>query len=365
MKRTSPGGALGTARALTALAVSLIAPTCLCASEPVMARVESNAPTALPRIRQHAFDGDPATDFASSRNAQVGDQLTLWFEKPIKTHKIEVATGRLDAGSLEISRNGRTFEKVAAFTKGAAHWATEKQGVSAVRVICDRAMDHPFVVREIVSDSQPRVARFDYPVEFVLDCQDAPRMLPWLEKAARICEREYPMINRELASAGFKPPQIIHMALKSSYEGVAATSGDRIVGSVEYFRRNLHDFGAMVHETTHVVQHYQGGDNPGWLVEGVSDYVRFFKYEPGHLGPISRESARYDHGYRESAAFLAFLVHQYDPTIVLKLNAAMRQGTYKESIFETLTKKSLPSLGEEWLGAAPGRARKQEVKTSP
>lgn len=349
---------------LLAMAAIPVVPAIALADEPVMARVESNAPTAQPRIRQHAFDGDPATDFASSRNAQVGDQLTLWFEKPIKTHKIEVATERLDAGSLEISRNGRTFEKVASFANGCARLATEKQGVSAVRVVCDRAMDHPLVIREIVIDSRPRVARFDYPVEFVLDCQDAPGMLPWLENAARICEREYPMLNRELASEGFKPPQIIHMALKSSYEGVAATSGDRITGAVAYFKRHPDDFGAMVHETAHVVQHYQGGDNPGWLVEGVSDYVRFFKYEPGHLGPIRKNRAGYDHGYRESAAFLAFLVHKYDPAIVLKLNAAMRQGTYKESLFETLTQKSLKSLGAEWLESLPGPARKQEVKTS-
>ena len=43
----------------------------------------------------------------------------------------------------------------------------------------------------------------------------------------------------------------------------------------------------MIHETCHVVQRYRGRGNPGWLVEGVADYVRFFVYEPGKAGPVN------------------------------------------------------------------------------
>ena len=50
---------------------------------------------------------------------------------------------------------------------------------------------------------------------------------------------------------------------------------------MKYFKANPDDIGAMVHETVHCVQLYRGRGNPGWLVEGVADYVRFFKYEPG------------------------------------------------------------------------------------
>ncbi len=359
---SGPRVMLGCARGLLTLAAILIGPVMARADEPVSARVESNLATALPRIRQHAFDGDPATDFASEQNARAGDQLTLRFEKPVDPSSITVATDRLEAGSLEVSHDGREFKKVAAFSNGAARLVSQQHGVLAFRVVSDRAMDHPLVIREIAIESQPRVALFANPVEFVLDSKDAPEMLPWLKQAAEICERAYPMINHELASPGFKPAKVIHMALKSRYDGVAATSGDRIIGAVGFFKRNPGDFGAMVHETTHVVQHYQGNENPGWLVEGVSDYVRFFKYEPGHLGPIRKSRARYDHGYRESAAFLAYLVKTYDSRIVLKLNAAMREGTYQDALFETITKKPLKTLGEEWLGSLPGPDRKPEVK---
>ena len=72
-------------------------------------------------------------------------------------------------------------------------------------------------------------------------------------------------------------------------------------------------------------------------MEGVSDYVRFFKYEPGKIGPINAQRAHYNSSYRVTAAFLAYLTEKYDPEIVLKLNKLMREGNYKEEIFKELT----------------------------
>ena len=79
----------------------------------------------------------------------------------------------------------------------------------------------------------------------------------------------------------------------------------------------------MVHEAAHVVQSYRGHGNPGWLVEGVADYVRFFKYEPENLGRIDPDRARYDASYRVSAAFLAYLADRYDPELVRSVNARL------------------------------------------
>jgi hypothetical protein len=107
----------------------------------------------------------------------------------------------------------------------------------------------------------------------------------------------------------------------------------------------------MVHETTHVVQHYHGRDNPGWLVEGISDYVRFFKFEPGKLGRINPEHAHYNGGYRITAAFLAHVSAQYDKQLVRKLNALCRDGRYKDECFRELTGKSLEELDREWVAS--------------
>jgi hypothetical protein len=147
------------------------------------------------------------------------------------------------------------------------------------------------------------------------------------------------------------------MALRSRYRGVAATSGTRITGSVRFFTEHPDDVGAMVHEVTHVVQRYQSGDRPGWLVEGIADYVRFFKFEPGNLGRINPRIARYDGSYRVSAAFLAYLVEKYDADIVRKLNAKLRAGVYTPDIWRELTDKTVEELGDEWRATLQDRSQ--------
>jgi hypothetical protein len=194
------------------------------------------------------------------------------------------------------------------------------------------------------------VATFRYPVEFTVNVSDAPEMKEWADKTARVCERQYPMINDELKSDGYKPPTQVMMTLKKEYRGVAATGGTRITGSVKYFHDHPDDVGAMVHETVHVVQHYRARNNPGWLVEGIADYVRFFKYEPGKIGRINPDRARYDGAYRQTAAFLNYVSEKYDKDLVRKLNAAMRQGEYKEDLWKEFTKKTAKELDEEWRG---------------
>jgi hypothetical protein len=129
---------------------------------------------------------------------------------------------------------------------------------------------------------------------------------------------------------------------------VAAAGGGRIVGSVKYFKDHPNDMGAMVHETSHIVQRYRSRNNPGWLVEGVSDYVRFFKFEPGKLGRIDPKRAHYDGSYRTTAAFLAYVTDKYDKHLVQKLNAMMREGKYTKDAFKQLTGKTETELDEEW-----------------
>jgi hypothetical protein len=249
---------------------------------------------------------------------------------------------------LEISETGKKFEPAAKFTEGSVWQKLDRGLVKAVRIQPSEDLKHPLAIREIMIESDPPVAVFKYPVEFFVDVTDAPEMKDWAEKAAEVCERQYPMICEELKSDGYVPPHSVLMALKNDYKGVAATSGSRIVGSVKYFKAHPNDVGAMVHETVHVVQRYRGGGNPGWLVEGIADYIRFFKYEPGKLHKLDPGNARYDGSYRVSAAFLDYLTNKYDPQIVRKLNQIMRQGKYKDEVFKEMTNKTLPELDQEW-----------------
>ena len=138
------------------------------------------------------------------------------------------------------------------------------------------------------------------------------------------------------------------MALKNDYKGVAEAGGGRIKGSVKYFKDHPADIGAMVHETTHCIQGYKARNLPGWLVEGVADYVRFWQYEPGKAGKLAPEKAQYDESYRTTAAFLAYVTEKHDPKLVTKLNALMREVKYDAKAWKTLTGKDVEELNRDW-----------------
>ena len=330
------------------------APAGTAAEHPVAAVIETTLATAPGHIRQFAFDGDAESYFASEGNAGSADHFTLVLDKPVAVKSIVVTTGKprggdqLDAGALEVSADGQKFGRQASFSHGEARARLDGKQVKMIRIKPTSDLKHPLAIREIQLESEPPVAVFKYPVEIFVNVSDAPELKDWAQKAARICERQYPLICTDLASDGFKPRNEIQMTLSKGYDGVAATGGGRITGSVKYFKAHPDDLGAIVDETVNVVQCYEGQGNPDWLVEGIADYERFFKYEPGNLGPINPRRARYDGSYRVTAAFLAYLTEKHDKEIVRKLNAAMRQGKYKAELFKELTGKSVEELNEEW-----------------
>jgi Peptidase of plants and bacteria len=323
----------------------------------VGAAIETSLKTDAAHIRQLAFDGDSETFFASEGEPNRVDHFTLVFYAPVALKSIEVITGRpdgrdaLDSGVLEVSEDGETFEAAARFRDGRARTAFVGGRIHAVRVRPDGDLGHPLAIREFVTDSDPKLSRFEYPVEFTVDVSSAPDMQEWAEMVARECERQYLMINQALKSEEYKPPQRISLRLDAKYDGVAYASGDRITGSSKFFTAHPDDVGAMIHETCHVVQRYRrrgANPNPGWLVEGVADHVRFFRYEPSKIGTINARRARYNSSYRVTAAFLNYVSEKYERDLVLKLNRLMRDGNYRDDAFKDLTGKTVEELDDEW-----------------
>lgn len=331
-----------------------VAPAPHIAPKKVAAVVESSLKTKGSQIRQFAFDSNPDTYFESEKNPTKNDHFTLVFDSAVEVSTIHVLSGRPDgtqllkSGILEISTDGKDFETLTKFARGLATGQPKDKSVKAIRIRVAEEQNHPLVLREIVIESKPAISIFKYPVEFVVDSSDAPDMKDWAEKAAMICESNYGMICEELMSPGFKPYTVLYMTLKNDYNGVAEAGGDHIKGSVKYFKSHPDDFGAMVHETTHCVQRYHSRRNPGWLVEGIADYVRFFKYEPGKIGRLNSDRAKYDGSYRVTAAFLGFVVEKYNPSLVTKMNAIMRDGKYSEDVWKELTGKTVEELNQEW-----------------
>jgi hypothetical protein len=339
--------------ALSFFALILNAQTPAKTDGPVAAVVESSMETAKGQIRQFAFDGDPETFFLSKGNPTATDHFTVIFDKPVAMKSIVVATGKpgggdgIENGILEVSADGKEFSELAKF-QDMVLASPKGKNIQALRIKPAADLKHPLAIREVLVESTPPVASFKYPVEFIIDVSDAPELKEWAEKTVRVCERNYTMLNEELWSDGFKPRTVITMTLKNSYKGVAQAGGGKITGSVAYFKKNPGDIGAMVHETAHCVQEYRTRGNPGWLVEGVADYVRFFKYEPGKIGKLTK-TPKYNGSYRTTAAFLNFVTENYDKDLVKKLNKAMREGEYKEEIWKVFTKKTVQELNDEWI----------------
>ena len=99
----------------------------------------------------------------------------------------------------------------------------------------------------------------------------------------------------------------------------------------------------------------QGGYRraPGWLTEGIADYVRWYLFEPGSHGcdmDVKSGSCRYNGSYRVSANFLNFVETRY-PGTVKELNALCRQGKYDEKAYWLRrTGRSVLELEDEWKG---------------
>ena len=324
------------------------------AEKPVSARFTSTLATEKENIRQLAFDGSDDSAYLTTKAPTKTDRVTLTFEKPVTVKSISVLTGKPkgDGGQtntavLEASTDGKTFTVLSKFASGKASAEPGKE-FTAIRLAFPDDDKEPLSLREIKIESDPPVSVFKYPIEIVPDTSEVPEMKEWLDDVVQVCEKQYPMICDELKSDGYTPPKRITMTLKKDEKGVAYASGSRIVGAASYFSKNKKDVGALVHETAHCVQAYRGRGNPGWLVEGVADYVRFFKYEAKKPAKLNPEQAKYNGSYRTTAAFLDYLCETHDKDIVRKLNEAMRKGRYDDEIWTTLTKKTVEELGRDW-----------------
>jgi hypothetical protein len=186
--------------------------------------------------------------------------------------------------------------------------------------------------------------------EIVIDSSQVPELADWAKSLQPIAEQWYPKLVAALPSAGYTAPQKLTISIRD-VKGVAYTSGTNIVCASSYFKNHQDDRGAVVHELAHVVQQYHSRGNPGWLVEGVADYLRWFQYEPADKQPHPNPArAKYTDSYRVTAAFLNYLTIHQKPEIVTELNAAMREGRYTPDIWKQLTGKTVDELWTDYIG---------------
>jgi Peptidase of plants and bacteria len=193
---------------------------------------------------------------------------------------------------------------------------------------------------------------------FVVDLHEVPESraaAAWAAEAQSLCTQWFPVVCRFLATEGWTPPKQVTLAFVAKQAAPGATTGGTIRISVPWIEAHPDDFGMVIHELTHVVQSYpSAGNKPGWLVEGIADWVRWWRYEPeSPRTPIDRAHASYRDGYRTTAAFLAWTSARYDRRLLRTLDRALRTGTYSDALWEQATGKGLDALWAEFVANAP------------
>jgi len=217
----------------------------------------------------------------------------------------------------------------------------------------------------IKQDSTAEASRPPYVIQTVdgkcdiaIDTSAAPELTDWAEnKLAPVLAEWYPKIVALLPSPGYTAPSAYYLTIMPM-DGVAYTTGTNVFASAGWCtdQMNGEAVGSLVHEAVHVVQQYHFDNAPTWLVEGMADYVRWFKYEPqSHGADIvwmrklgKNFSPHYNDSYRISANFLNWVTENYDSNIVTEVNAALRQGSYTDSFWRQHTGKSVQDLGTQW-----------------
>ncbi|MBX7208331.1 MAG: basic secretory family protein [Verrucomicrobiaceae bacterium] len=183
----------------------------------------------------------------------------------------------------------------------------------------------------------------------LVDTNDAPDLKEWGHKAGSLCVEWFPKIAALLPSDGFTAPKEVTLYFDPTMAGVAHAAGGKITIAAKYVRAHPDDFGMIVHELTHVVQSHPGG-GPGWLVEGIADYIRIVKYEPAAPRPkLDPAKASYKDAYKTTAMFLEWVEKQGHAELVAKLNAALRRGECSDVLWGQITGKS---VDEQWKAFA-------------
>lgn len=213
------------------------------------------------------------------------------------------------------------------------------------------------------TETQIDVLDVDGKYQITFDTSEVPELRGWVDQTLKpICLQWYPKIVELLPSEDYEAPKAFTIYFHRDMSGVANASGTRINCASRWFLQNLNGEapGSVVHEMVHIVQQYRGrrgrNRNPGWMVEGVADYVRWFLYEPQENRPQPNpRRSNFDDSYRTTAAFLNYVVDKYDAQLVQKMNAAMRQGKYSDALWTEFTGKTPPELWDEFAATLPQR----------
>ncbi|XP_024021171.1 uncharacterized protein LOC112091515 [Morus notabilis] len=105
--------------------------------------------------------------------------------------------------------------------------------------------------------------------------------------------------------------------------------------------------GVLYHELTHVLQWNGNGQAPGWLIEGIADYVRLRSgYIPSNWVKPGGGDSFYE-GYDVTARFLDYCTGLRS-NFVAELNKKLRPTGYVDDYFRQLLGKTVYQLWDDY-----------------
>jgi len=168
----------------------------------------------------------------------------------------------------------------------------------------------------------------------------------------RMIEAFFTVYPQEAARFNPNTTKKVTFIIDPAYKGVAAAYNGIIRYSPLWMLQNPDDIDVVTHEVFHLVQAYGNGAGPGWLTEGITDYVRY-KYGIDNarggwsLTPFQPQH-HYTNSYRIAARFLVWVEKNKNPKVVDSLDAALRKNTYTPQLWVKLTGKTVDDLWQQY-----------------
>lgn len=168
----------------------------------------------------------------------------------------------------------------------------------------------------------------------------------------RLINTFYSVYPKEAAMYNKNTARKVTFVIDPAYDGVAATGNDTVRFNPQWFHKHPGDIDVVTHEVMHIVQAYPNDAGPGWITEGIADYVRY-KTGIDNVGagwtlPEYNTKQNYDNSYRITARFFEWIEEHYDHSFVKTLDAAMRSKTYTDAFCKQHSGKTFSQLWEEY-----------------
>ena len=179
--------------------------------------------------------------------------------------------------------------------------------------------------------------------------EDAELSPSIIEGFKKIIQKVYPKLVKDFNK---NARMDITVKIDTAYDGVAYAHDGRVTVSSKWLHSRPNDLDLMTHEIMHIIQSYPNGAGPGWLTEGIADFVRF-KYgidneKAGWSLTEFSKKQNYTNSYRITARFLEWLSQNYNKKIVYNLDKKLRSNTYSPELWKEYTGFTIDQLWEKY-----------------